>query len=1672
MLRGRSRQKLTPILSKTCTKNGRAVGWDYPDSPVSVGRHPSRVRSVATNDRTNPEQQQQTQTNQINESKSPKQTRRPRGGRGPKALRVLAAPQRPSCESEDRHHNKQKYKHYNIDKNNYKRETRKPKDGKKEIGLIGSNSHKGDGPPKKLAIERKFNRGETVTTTDVIQEIERKTFYMFRHRFEDCDIGCYRNTRCAGPCQHIRYCYYLPGRTGRFNIYDEIGRFSALLEPTKAIGFSGEQYRQFAVIDTWGFFRFTEKPRYVVVAGSEEVCYARLHEAPISAIVFTKIKALDRIILDYFYIYADFEQGYVLHFDGKLLVGCMGAGAHKGDGPDYPECILGTECNRGKHAHRIKRVALQGAKRRIEEAKKREGNKKEPRRSKYTWCVVNMKYLSPNECGVADAHYHPQNGQIIIPTAQCEACLREERLNGGLCQDCNVLLNSQSSVFQIESSASDVTTTYEDENEDEGDEGEGEGDEGEDEGERTSGEEITDENLLRRFKEIFAEGESKDNNAQSVPLCGKCNVKPRHTLGDGSYVLVCKQCYTEGEIGEDNKHVDDRQPLGLICFKCRVLRTDPGDLYCYKCKIPQPPSPTLRPKEEKQAETKQKEQKNACDNCKIRERASGYALCLDCDATRDYWKDRKKCTCGQPSVPNRHYCRKCLCAYCDENHNGGKPACLVCSKAMESKNGRICVLCKKNPAMAKYKICRICKDKNVPPGKPPPTPPPTPNGGAPPPPPPPPPPPLGGGGGGPQPPINLNPTNKQKDEHEELKASMDALYDRKDFDDTKEVDLVRTQILNKARHGASAVGGSGMHRTMNNFLTESMARVFVNRINGAWDRVISQQAEDWHAPLYDGFVLRPMLPTLALDGDRKHLASEITDNRRWRHLFTAVPGKTPMQRLKYIEGLAYASVPKPHPHRNLLWSAGCAANMAFMVAWEEVVKRKIQKKVESYLSNDLIKTQPKTTHSKNRWGYWTVLAWTSKLNTIEMDYQDSRWFAAQLEQAPNATLRLNLPGIDHDGLLDGSHTLVSFNVPAPILTQLQDPTDYVVEYAAPTQTRIVSTSTVDTFLSRMLTFYPKVFAGAAFATFEQSLTGRQMWGREWQLRVFAHTSFLLCENYSLIPHILWNVAALWYNGHGVGRWAMSVVSACCSERPHKRVKTQENFVRKEDSTSRARDKRCNEGFSARAAWSVDGVFADTYRICIHNDRISLEGRVGKDLPQHSMPLTIVAYWNAVTFGKIFNLFIKIYKNPSETLTDDLVNFRTWAHRFPSTKRDMFIKFKEGGYSQSKIDQNVASSFIKQELVMRSAEDQTVHKDPRMIQGCPPELTTLVGRYTQKLAKKVANNFTPDPYTANAINEGYQLIYTCGMSFEQIGQTYHECLCLISRMLSPGEHLVVIEDDQSRFDEHITEGPFLMLDRLYRHIFPERIAKALRRTARSKGKTSMGTRYSVPYTMQSGMPDTSVGDTIINMFMKYHIHGVGRKWVSIICGDDSVTITTDREYLRITNTYTLEQQYAFFGMEVEVVLRTDPDLVEFCSSRFLRLDDTYMLTPKTGKAFGRMGWDRIDRNVKNRPKWARGVISTLEHWGRYDFVVKALSQYLRSKYGIGPAITQCELGEWVHKIHFDGSLSPSDQCVYDYYLLHYGLGRTEIDSIVNYLNTTNDLSFTNLYIKHLAKIDCK
>jgi len=917
--------------------------------------------------------------------------------------------------------------------------------------------------------------------------------------------------------------------------------------------------------------------------------------------------------------------------------------------------------------------------------------------------------------------------------------------------------------------------------------------------------------------------------------------------------------------------------------------------------------------------------------------------------------------------------------------------------------------------------------------------------------------------GAPSVPIVLEPVEDDTPEIaavlKESEAIASTLLSNKDLDSRADRTAYVAKLSNRLRHSVAAKLGYGLGPRVAKIVKTAERQALDERIGAALDRRMSPYSESIVDVLFDSVAGTPQAD---------HSSRELLRERVYHGspMFTTeadLEGDTPMQRLSDLEKSPICSRRASHWARKFLYPTCGLLRVFSYAAVEESIKHCIFRLYPTT-------SPPLCSHVYDygqegiQQGFSQASSFTRLLHpeTDDIRLIVSPILSGELSYPKSWQVRIPQP-------LPKEHLEVKTTVVAERLTNYSPLACDLPRVANGwlRKTTIIREASDAKF---RLSFTKFAFGFVGLISLVESVLAERR-RRRWLWRRFATRLLYSFTAHSMLlflprPNAVLAHAALnsvtFLSGYDL---QLNVVGAVCTqEQRHDRVLTQSEYVEKRNCTAVAKDEPCDEKFGARSLWGVDGFYADVYRNCVHNEILSLEGRVGKLLPQHSRRESVLCAWAGLCIDQLPRLLS--HMEPVVTP----VPFDDWVSTFPPHKQRDFRAMELDGYEMKQ--QTTAKSFIKQELTMRSSHHITKHKDPRMIQGGPAELTMACSPYIRKLAKHFRSSVRPSKHNwVGDIRAGRQIVYTSGLNANQIGDAYSLALEAIEAMCAPGEYVVVVEDDESRYDEHMTRGAFALLELYYARTLPPHVVKHLMRSPCSKGKTSLGTRYSVPYTMQSGWPDTSVGDSIVNAAMKYHVHGAERTWVTLICGDDSVTVTTTAELKRLGGSMGIEAKYAELGMECEVVVRYDPLTAEFCSSRFFPANGTFILVPKIGKFLGKLGWDRVDRTPENQLSWGRGVMEVVRHYSAIDPTLFALYDTISRQLGSGKVVrTYDSVNRYSYTAPTEGTTTPDD--VTAYYSTHYGFSHGDLCALVAEIQTlrVHEMGKGPL-MQHVCQVDC-
>jgi len=297
------------------------------------------------------------------------------------------------------------------------------------------------------------------------------------------------------------------------------------------------------------------------------------------------------------------------------------------------------------------------------------------------------------------------------------------------------------------------------------------------------------------------------------------------------------------------------------------------------------------------------------------------------------------------------------------------------------------------------------------------------------------------------------------------------------------------------------------------------------------------------------------------------------------------------------------------------------------------------------------------------------------------------------------------------------------------------------------------------------------------------------------------------------------------------------------------------------------------------------------------------------------------------------------------------DFEVWNRRFPVNRRCDHVRafaHVQQDYTRRDINRWVESvAFIKREKLFVEEDS-----DPRLIQGTTPYVSVLLGpsmcAVSSLLSEKMAI--------------GSPLVYAPGLNANQLGSFLTE---------APGGNFsgLLLEIDFSRFDRSrgakSLECEFL----IYRKMgLKSKALECLNGQLVTKGRSSFGFRYGVPGTMKSGVPNTTVGNTLTSMLVTRYIFGKFKQPFRAMFGGDDIIVAVDDFKV---SPKAIELEYERFGLKAKMSHHGCPYTASFYSGTFTPSTSGLILVPKLGTLFSKMCWSV---SPVGHPKgWLKGVV---------------------------------------------------------------------------------------------------
>jgi hypothetical protein len=283
------------------------------------------------------------------------------------------------------------------------------------------------------------------------------------------------------------------------------------------------------------------------------------------------------------------------------------------------------------------------------------------------------------------------------------------------------------------------------------------------------------------------------------------------------------------------------------------------------------------------------------------------------------------------------------------------------------------------------------------------------------------------------------------------------------------------------------------------------------------------------------------------------------------------------------------------------------------------------------------------------------------------------------------------------------------------------------------------------------------------------------------------------------------------------------------------------------------------------------------------------------------------------------------------------------------------------------------AFVKHELA--ATQTAALQAVPRAIQG-PDEVTkVLLGKWCKPLSKEFARVTQEHAFA----HPNHSAVYTSGMSPLRLG-------ALFTTMVDAGM-VMGVEADGSRFDAHVSLAA-LRAERHFKEAFgfPDDVLSLLEQQEAVSGISAHGYVYDRVASRKSGDPNTSEGNTTLNLAMHYEFmmrNFPNRLWAILALGDD-IVIVMEASVWHDFDPVFYKVELEVLGFNFKLIKRSCLSRVSFCSSLFypcfIGENPTHVLAPRPGRALVKWGLTYQDtaKISKERAIMRGNALSLMPH----------------------------------------------------------------------------------------------
>jgi hypothetical protein len=305
-----------------------------------------------------------------------------------------------------------------------------------------------------------------------------------------------------------------------------------------------------------------------------------------------------------------------------------------------------------------------------------------------------------------------------------------------------------------------------------------------------------------------------------------------------------------------------------------------------------------------------------------------------------------------------------------------------------------------------------------------------------------------------------------------------------------------------------------------------------------------------------------------------------------------------------------------------------------------------------------------------------------------------------------------------------------------------------------------------------------------------------------------------------------------------------------------------------------------------------------------------------------------------------------------------LEWEDFVNTFPLTKRNKLNKAKEKSFSYPyNKDISIYSCFVKDETYPNGDIDgNIIQKDPRNINDPEKLIVVEIAPWIKAFANKLKESW----------NNSNSLFYSSGQNGVGIGKFFAHWQSQF------GDSLQASETDFSRWEKTLSQELIAIELSIYEKFIPPEFKKRIMRYLRTQ-MTSMvfskfGDVLQLAGQRKSGDPNTSVGNTLLNMFIHVFCYEhfnllPHRDFAMVALGDDNATVFKAGKISdKIANG--MVSLFCQFGLDPKFKIVNSLYQMEFCSgilfpirlinAKDLEMQRSYILVPKFVRWLSKIG----------------------------------------------------------------------------------------------------------------------